>query len=277
MRRMVVGLAGGVALVASRSAAGQGSPPACEAASPPAWAFSAPMRLAYGRKAAVGAYENVGSSASSSFADVTVQAADPRRPISHSQTRTLIAGDSVPILFERGVGSALVTAKWTERRGGSSSQDCSGSWRATVAPVAGRVPAFNVHRAPFGFTVHVMDPSITTESCDSWASGRVSLQVRGGRQNGTLVIGDTCAAAALLSHPSTRGTVDGAEFKLSAESLPGHAAFTPVGRVAGVRSFAWVVRVGERVARRGRFWVRVRRIPGYDIFEGSDDFVNVCI
>ena len=84
---------------------------------------------------------------------------------------------------------------------------------------------------------------------------------------------DNGQPGAFLRHT---GPINGPRFHMTAASSEG-ISVDGRGSEDAVRTVTYRVLLGSTVVTKGHFWIRVDRYPGYDIYEGTDEFVNTCI
>ena len=221
---------------------------------------------------------------------VSVAAADPAHPIAHpveDDPVSLGLDDAVAnVTFSPGDGAAVVNARWVERIDDGPSKYqyhyCSRSAAAAViTPVAGRLPRVKLSRdRDSGLTVSPSDP-LTKQGCALAATEPLTVEARSGCQRATFAMTDPCEflsddnghPGAFLHHT---GPINGPRFHMTAASSEG-ISVDGRGSEDAVRTVTYRVLLGSTVVTKGHFWIRVDRYPGYDIYEGADEFVNTCI
>jgi hypothetical protein len=251
----------------------------CPTGTAPALILKAPPRVAFGRATTVEFADTTAPGAAfASTTSVAITAADPSRPISRPTTQDYISvpGQSDPFVLAPGDGPALVTATWDE----FGSTSCRRTASAVVQPVTGKKPTAKFDRDGGYFSAELLEPSYQTKDCEMWAPARLSLEVTNPGQRGTYVAGDPCTLTGAFGEAEkgrARGTIDGDLFKMSGYGNGGLVNLYPRGFTPAVRKFAYVVRIGTREVKRGHFWIRIRNNSDTVIYEGTDDFVNICI
>ena len=197
-----------------------------------------------------------------------------------------VLGHVVNVTFSAGDGAAVVNARWVERIDDGPSKYqyhyCSRSAAAAViTPVAGRLPRVKLSRdRDSGLTVSPSDP-LTKQGCALAATEPLTVEARSGSQRATFAMTDPCEflsddngqPGAFLRHT---GPINGPRFHMTAASSEG-ISVDGRGSEDAVRTVTYRVLLGSTVVTKGHFWIRVDRYPGYDIYEGTDEFVNTCI
>jgi hypothetical protein len=285
-RLLAVSLLIGLLLPASAQA--QNEAP-CDAAKPPNLALEVPTQPAFGRSTTIklaptGAdsrpYYSLGE-------HISVQAADATRPISHpvEEDVTVVSDRTSRATFITGDGPAAVNARWLERIDdelGSrySYHYCSRTASALIAPVLGRLPSVSVRRESLGLTIVPRDAAAGESGCSLAALVPLTLEVSGAGQRGSFTVGDPCGALTSTALDSSgsfsrSGRSTGPVFRLKHDS--GDITVDALGTRDAVRRFQYTVLLGTKKVASGRFWIKIDHYGGYDIYEGTDEFINICI
>ena len=262
----------------------------CDTAKPPNLVLEVPARPAFGRSTSI-KLALTGADSRSYYTlgeHISVQAADATRPISRpvEEDVTSVGDRTTTVTFGTGDGPAAVNARWLERIDDEpgnrySYHYCSRTASAAIAPVLGRLPSVSVRRESLGLTVVARDAAAVESGCSLAALVPLTLEVSGAGQRGSFTVGDPCGALISTSLDSSgafsrSGRSTGPVFRLKHDDS-GSITVDALGTRDAVRRFSYTARLGMTKVASGRFWIKIEHYGGYDIYEGTDEFINTCI
>jgi hypothetical protein len=245
-------------------------------------AFSAPVVIAYGRRAVIYVHDPSDDVVS----NITLTGSTPPSPspsYSHQFTSdeisSLEGGDAVAFsaTLSRRKTAAVVSLAYTESigaqvNGADETEVCTTSQTTEVRGIAGALPSVKVKNLSNALTSG--NPSVSVAfsaagGCARTRKVRESITVTGSGANLRASTTDECS-----QRWTRRGHIPGVSTTTKRNSSGSVFSFKPGKANAKYRL---VVRVNGRIVKRGHLTAVYNHQPANRVWEGTDEFVNYCI
>ncbi|HTU15874.1 MAG TPA: hypothetical protein VMF31_11820 [Solirubrobacterales bacterium] len=254
-----------------------------------------PTRLAWGNRAYVAFWdreEEDGFGTVVSGRQVSFEAADPDRPISHGFVRNIAGGGSfsrpgfTPVRLARGDGDARVTFRWVETHQSEENDpewgetaSCAAEFSWVIEATSGYYPILSHIRMHEDYGSHSDEVLTLVYSWQSLcgtlddrttaAPGELRLKVSGAGRRGQVSMLSLCQPYALKKRTSNR--------YWSAKVQGGNFEIRPESRRNGKQKVRFRVSLGGDLLYRGSLVFRTKIRPARRLWEGTYAFNDYCL